>query len=165
MIWMLIALLTATADAKPCWVPDKMPRAGRSVLDIRTAEDLQAREAEAAAAEMREVQPVEVGGAVVLRVERSTIEGATERHHTIILASEGQEVARTTGAEGVRGVPQTPSGPYRYWRSIIVAPIPAGVAWPITVYAVDGLHAHRCAWEVDERGKIKRLKRGGPPLR
>lgn len=125
-----------------------------------TGAEASAWEAKRAQLEMRDPIEVPAGGFAVVTVGRTSIDLAVERNHLIVIKSGDTDVARFEGQRGPEGVPKLPSGTYHHWHSTLVVPIPA-TTFPITVYAVDRVAEHRCAWSVDERGKAKLIPGGG----
>jgi hypothetical protein len=160
----LFLLFSPMAEAKApqgCWVPGRVPYVGRTDITFMTGPDAAADEAKRAAVEMRDPMPTPPGGWVFVKIARADIDAAAARNHTVVVAANGREVLRVEGDQ--HGIPEGPYTPARYWTSFMSVPIKSA-EFPLTVYAIDKIMAHRCAWELSADGDVAFLKSGGPPL-
>lgn len=164
MLWMLLGAGAWAGTA--CWVPNPTFSVGVTELGAITAEQARRNEEARAANEMRQpdLTLIPRNGYVLLRIGRNTLGLAEESGHELVIASNGVEVARVAGDTGPGGVPSAPAGRYSLWTSVLSVAVPDDAVFPIVVYAIDKVVTHRCAWSVDERGRVRRFRKGGPPL-
>jgi hypothetical protein len=144
------------ADGDACWAKGNGAAfVGQTELLFLTKAAMEERERESAAAELRSPEPVPFAGGLIARIGRSDIDHALGRNHTLIaLGADGAELVRLDGD----GVPDTPSGLYKYWHSSVVAPVPATAVFPLRVAVADKLFANRCEWTVGADGSVTQVK-------
>lgn len=152
MLLGLIGMAAAKPDSDLCWVKGNgVGYAGQTAVMFVGRAEMERQERARATAELREPRPVVEAGTVLVDVRRQTIDATRGELHTVVVfGADGTELARVDGS----GVPDLPSGLYKFWSTTIVAPVPGPAVFPLRVAAADKVLAKRCEWTVAADGAI-----------
>lgn len=152
MLEMMLAGLAFGAAPKPCWAP----HGGRTMVEFRTHAELVAAEQVAAAAAMRDPEPVDTALQIIVHVERNDIGAASLNYALVVLSNDSGEVFR--GQPDGNPLANLPGGTYHMWWSLGVVNLTEMPALPLSVNVVDTLESHRCTWLVSATGGVTLIK-------
>jgi hypothetical protein len=96
----------------------------------------------------KEVAKIPPGGFFVVTINRSTIGAANPKWFTFVVKSDGKEIFRKTGANGVAN---TPVGVNMPWWSVEIVPIPNASFNNVTLYVADRLSSGRDEYKLTRR--------------